>query len=177
MISRQSNSSLAISLLAVVVGMLMLAYASVPLYRLFCNTTGFGGTAIASLKTPHIITNRVIVVRFDANVSPNLYWSFKPLLHDISVKVGEEKTIEYGAKNLGSKPSTGTATFNITPVKAGKYFNKLQCFCFADQMLKPYQEQRLGVTFFIDPAINDDSDLDDIHTITLSYTFFPVQGR
>jgi len=172
--SPRSNVSLAFSLLAVVAGMLMLAYASVPLYRIFCQSTGFGGVAEATSKKVHPVINRIVTVRFDANVGQGLDWDFKPVQTQVEVKAGEEKHIEYSARNRAFRKSTGTATFNITPVKAGIYFNKIQCFCFTQQALKPGEEKRLGVTFFIDPAMNDDRDLDEVHTITLSYTFFPV---
>jgi cytochrome c oxidase assembly protein subunit 11 len=174
--NNKRNVSLALSLSAIVAGMLMLAYASVPLYRLFCQTTGFGGVAqVTKISSPNLTSERIITVRFDANVSPVLPWFFAPATQDISLHIGEQKQINYIAKNLGSRTVTGTATFNITPVKAGKYFNKIQCFCFTEQLLKPHEKKNLGVTFFIDPAINNDPDLDDVHTITLSYTFFPLQ--
>lgn len=173
---KNKNTSLALSLAAIVVGMAMLAYASVPLYRLFCETTGFGGRATQTEKAlPAQASSRVVTVRFDANTSPQLVWDFKPAINDMQAPVGKEMRMYYTAKNIGSERSVGTATFNVTPVKAGKYFNKIQCFCFNEQPLDPGQLKEMDVTYFIDPAINDDRDLDDVHTITLSYTFFPLK--
>lgn len=173
--SAKRNLSLALSLAAFVLGMVMLAYASVPLYRIFCQTTGFGGVATRDATTRHTPSDRAMVVRFDANVNPALPWSFRPAQTDVMVRVGEEKHIDYIARNESNRTTRGTATFNITPTEAGPYFSKIQCFCFTEQELKPGEEKRLGVTFFIDPAINNDRADDEIRTITLSYTFFPVQ--
>lgn len=174
---KKNNASLAISLLALVAGMFMLAYASVPLYRLFCKATGFGGVATATYQAPSAVLPRIITVRFDANVSTQLGWKFYPQKKELSVHMGEKNTIEYVAQNNRNTTTLGTATFNISPVKAGIYFNKLQCFCFTRQTLAAHQSKHLGVTFFIDPAINDNPDLADVHTITLSYTFFPVKEK
>jgi cytochrome c oxidase assembly protein subunit 11 len=175
--TQKHNTSLGLSLAAFALGMLMLAYASVPLYRMFCLATGFGGVAIRDTLNTHETLPRTINVHFDANVNSALAWSFKPAQESVSVKLGEQKYIEYIAQNLGSAPVTGTATFNITPVKAGGYFDKIQCFCFTEQTLKAHESKRLGVTFYIDPTMAQNHDLDDINTITLSYTFFPVQKK
>ncbi len=176
MSSPNRNLSLAFSLGAAALGMLMLAYASVPLYRLFCVATGFGGVAQRT-ETPDAVPvyDRAITVRFDANVAPALDWKFEVAQKDITLKVGEKKTIDYIATNNGNFASQGTATFNITPVKAGKYFHKIQCFCFSDQTLKPQETKKLNVFFYIDPDIMKDRDLDEVSTITLSYTFFPLK--
>jgi cytochrome c oxidase assembly protein subunit 11 len=173
--SSRRNLSLALSLAAFAVGMVLLAYASVPLYRVFCRATGFGGVAARETVKRHKPTDRAMVVRFDANVNPGLPWSFRPAQTDVMVRVGEEKHIDYIARNDSNHTTKGTATFNVTPTEAGPYFSKIQCFCFTEQELKPGEEKRLGVTFFIDPSINDDRTDDEIRTITLSYTFFPVQ--
>lgn len=177
MTSPRKNLSLALSLAAFVLGMVMLAYASVPLYRLFCQATGFGGIAQQDAHTSGSVIARTVTVRFDANVNRALPWSFTPAQSQVTVKIGEQKHIEYIAENLGDFTSTGTATFNITPVKAGRYFDKIQCFCFTQQTLKPHETKRLDVTFFIDPAMAKDHDLDDVSTMTLSYTFFPVERK
>jgi cytochrome c oxidase assembly protein subunit 11 len=177
MTTNKNNTSLALSLAAFVLGMVMMAYASVPLYRLFCQATGFGGVAQRAAEGLGSMTSRSITVRFDANVNSALAWSFKPAQTQVSVKLGEQKQVEYIAQNLGSAATTGTATFNITPVKAGGYFNKMQCFCFTRQTLGPHETRRLGVTFFIDPEMANNHDLDDVNTITLSYTFFPVDMK
>jgi cytochrome c oxidase assembly protein subunit 11 len=175
MTAQKSNASLALSLAAIVAGMVMLAYASVPLYRLFCQATGFGGVAQKDASHSRAIEGRTITVRFDANVNVALPWSFKPAQNEVMVKPGEEKQIEYIAQNLGDSPSTGTATFNVSPVKAGSYFDKIQCFCFTSQTLKAHESKRLSVRFFIDPLMLKNHDLDDVNTMTLSYTFFPAK--
>jgi cytochrome c oxidase assembly protein subunit 11 len=178
MSAKNRNASVALSLLTVACGMLMLAYASVPLYRLFCQATGFGGVAQASRIHPHADAKaRLITVRFDANVSPQLDWTFYPEKREITVHVGEESHIDYIAQSHMDSPTTGTATFNVLPVKAGIYFNKIQCFCFTKQTLAAHAKRRMGVTFFVDPAIGSNPDTNDVRTITLSYTFFPVDDK
>lgn len=161
---------------AIALGMLMLAYASVPLYRLFCETTGFGGKAVqAEAQNAIPVLNRSLTVRFDANISPGLPWAFAPAQKDITLKVGEKKHVEYISSNKADVPTQGTAIFNVTPVKAGKYFSKIECFCFTDQTLQPGETKHMPILFYIHPDIAKDSDLDDVSTITLSYTFFPVK--
>lgn len=176
MTSPNNNRTFALSLAATALGMLMLAYASVPLYRLFCNATGFGGIAQpTTVSAPIPVISRPVTVRFDANVSPELSWNFAPLQNSVTVHIGEKKHIEYSATNTGQAASVGTATFNISPVKAGKYFHKIQCFCFSEQPLSPQENKHLGVDFYIDPEMVKDQDLDEVDTITLSYTFFPLK--
>ena len=159
-----------------VAAMVGLAFASVPLYRLFCQVTGFGGTpmrvdeAEAALRP----TGKIVSVRFDANVSSALPWEFKPERHVERVAVGARDMAFYTAKNMSDKPITGTATFNVTPTQAGQYFSKIQCFCFTEQTLKPGEEMRMPVVFFVDPKILEDKDARQISEITLSYTFYPV---
>jgi cytochrome c oxidase assembly protein subunit 11 len=174
---RNRNTSLALSLAAFAAGMVMLAYASVPLYRIFCQATGFGGVAQKDAAASRHIGTRSVKVRFDSNVNQMLNWSFRPAQQEVTVRLGEEKHVEYIAENLGDAPSTGTATFNVTPVKAGGYFDKIQCFCFTKQTLGPHETRHMGVTFFVDPQMSANHDLDDVNTITLSYTFFPVDKR
>ena len=174
-----SHSHPGLVLAGVAVGMLGLAFASVPLYRLFCQVTGFGGTtqvATAVPEAPVEATDRTMIIRFNADVDPRLPWSFQPNQRRVSVRVGETGVATYTARNLGYAPVAGTATFNVTPPKAGKYFNKLQCFCFDEQHLKAGQEAEMAVSFFVDPAIMDDRNLDEVKTITLSYTFFRTRG-
>lgn len=172
---QNKNTSLALSLAAIVAGMLMLAYASVPLYRLFCQATGFGGIARKTESVPGEVLARTVTVHFDANSSMELNWSFKPAMDNVTVKLGEQKQIDYIAENLNDVPSTGSAMFNVTPTKAGGYFDKIQCFCFSKQTLKPHEKRRMGVTFFIDPQMAKNPDLNDVRTMTLSYTFFPAK--
>ncbi len=148
------------------------AYAAVPLYKLFCQVTGFAGTTQKANSLPTNVSDRVIRVQFDANVGKGLSWDFSPLQREVSIKVGEEGIAFYTAKNLSNKHVKGSAVFNVTPVKAGYYFNKIDCFCFQEQLLAPGEEVKMPVTFFIDPEIIQESDMNDIKIITLSYTFF-----
>ncbi|HEY7809377.1 MAG TPA: cytochrome c oxidase assembly protein [Allosphingosinicella sp.] len=158
-----------------VLAMVGLAFASVPLYRLFCQVTGFDGTTMrAKGDAPGGIAGKNVGVRFDANTSPALPWHFKPEQAVKKVRIGERYMAFYLAKNLSDKPVTGSATFNVTPVWAGKYFNKIQCFCFNEQTLQPGEEARMPVVFFVDPKIVDDPDAAGVSEITLSYTFYPV---
>lgn len=173
--ANNKNRKTAIVLFSIVGGMVGLAFASVPLYQLFCQVTGFGGTTRvgeAPVKTVGQKQGRIITVRFDANVNSALPWQFKPLQKEIKVRVGDEVLAHYTAKNIGSDAVVGNATFNVTPFKAGPYFNKVECFCFSEQLLKPNEEIPMPVSFFVDPEIFDNPKTKDVHTITLSYTFF-----
>ena len=157
---------------AVVAGMVALSFASVPLYRAFCQVTGWGGTTMRAEKPADRVLERTITIRFDATVGQGLPWTFKPEQVSQTLHVGETGLAFYAARNLTDKPVTGRATFNVQPAKAGQYFNKIECFCFTEQTLKPGEAVSMPVTYFIDPAIADDKGLDDVQTITLSYTFF-----
>ena len=169
------NGTTVLVLASIVGGMVGLAYASVPLYRLFCQVTGYGGTPGKEAGTHVAVPGaREIVVRFDSNVSPKLAWRFKPDQRDVHLKVGETTLATYTARNLSDHAITGTALFNVTPYKAGEYFNKIDCFCFTEQTLEPGQEVSMPVSFFVDPEIYDDPTTRDVTTITLSYTFYPV---
>jgi cytochrome c oxidase assembly protein subunit 11 len=154
--------------------MLGLSYASVPLYRIFCQVTGFAGTPRTYSEASIEVASGSIEVRFDANVGQGLPWEFKPRDGKTTVRLGENAQIFYVARNTGSQAVAGTATFNVTPLKAAKYFNKVQCFCFTRQELKAGQTADLGVSFFVDPAIATDPATKDVSAITLSYTFFPA---
>ena len=154
--------------------MLGLAFASVPLYRLFCQVTGYGGTTMRADKAPAEILDRTVTVRFDANVSPGLAWTFEPVEKTVTVRLGETRVVEYRATNTGGVQTTGNATYNVVPDQAGSFFNKLQCFCFTDQSLAAGESMLMPVQFFVDPAMATDRDGQRIHTITLSYTFYPV---
>ena len=162
----------ALLLSAVVVGMVGLTYAAVPLYQLFCQVTGYGGTTQVAEAAPETVSDRVIEVRFNADVSNSLAWQFRPAQRSIDVRLGEQALAFYAARNESDVPTTGTAIFNVTPAKAGPYFNKVDCFCFDEQTLAPGQSADMPVSFFVDPALADDRNLNDITTITLSYTFF-----
>ncbi|MGQ3045813.1 MAG: cytochrome c oxidase assembly protein [Niveispirillum sp.] len=166
------NTRMALKLGVVVAGMVGLSFASVPLYDLFCRVTGFGGTTMVAQKAPDKALERVVTVRFNADVNNSINWEFKPDTHAVDVRVGEAMTIAYRAKNLEDRAVIGTATYNVTPEKAGQYFNKIQCFCFTEQKLEPGQSIDMPVNFYVDPAMADDPEMADVKTITLSYTFF-----
>jgi len=169
------NHHLALSILAIAIGMGCIAYASVPLYRLFCNATGFNGTTKRAEANHSQILTREITVTFNADVDPNLPWKFYPLQKKVTLKIGENKKIAYVAENLSDKPVTGQAVYNVTPEEAAAYFNKIQCFCFENKTLKAHQKIKLPVVFFIDSEIVKNKDLASLKTITLSYTFFKVK--
>ena len=152
--------------------MILLSFASVPLYRTLCQVTGWSGTTQNAAKNTSRVYDRVMTIQFNADVDPHLPWAFRPDLRQVKVKVGANAIISYSARNKGKLPVAGTAVYNVTPLKAGKYFNKIQCFCFKEQILQPGVKVHLPVTFFIDPKIMDDQNMSDIKTITLSYTFF-----
>jgi len=171
---RKSNLRLALPLAGLVFGMLGFAFASVPLYRIFCQVTGFGGTTQVAAGPADRVLEREVHVRFDANRDPSLPWQFEPVQREVVVQVGEQGLAFYRAVNRGSEPVIGTATFNVTPLKAGQYFNKIECFCFTEQRLDPGQSIDMPVTFFVDPRIAEDRNLDRVRTITLSYTFYRV---
>ena len=166
------NRRIALSLAGLVVVMVGLSYASVPLYNLFCRVTGYGGTTQRAEAASETVIDREIIVRFDANVS-GLPWSFRPEIPELRLKVGEMGQIAYLAQNKSGSANAGTATFNVTPASAGAYFNKIECFCFTSQALQPEEQVNMPVQFFVDPAMDDDKNLDAVRTITLSYTFFP----
>lgn len=161
-----------ITLSCLVAGMVMLAYASVPLYRIFCETTGFGGTTRRAESDTATIVNRIMRVDFNADTDPNLPWKFAPVQRFVDVKLGANTLIAYNAENLSNEPITGVATYNVTPHEVGRYFIKIQCFCFEEQMLAPHEKVNMPVSFYIDPAILDDPEARDITQVTLSYTFF-----
>ena len=159
---------------ALVIAMIGLAFASAPLYRAFCQATGFGGTTLRADKAPGAIAGKV-GVRFDANVHPGLPWRFEPEQNTVVVKPGAQAKIFYKAQNLSARAWTGQAVYNVSPDQVGKYFKKIQCFCFTEQTLKAGQSVDMPVVFFVDPKIKDDPDTKDIDEITLSYTFYPVE--
>ena len=159
----------------VVAVMLGAAFAAVPLYSLFCRVTGYDGTTQRAAAAPAAAIDRDVTVRFDANVAPGLSWRFRPLSGPITLKAGEVATATFEAVNLSAAETVGTSTFNVTPDETGAYFNKLQCFCFTEQKLGPGERVEMPVTFFVDPKIDQDPDLKGVHTITLSYTFFPAR--
>jgi cytochrome c oxidase assembly protein subunit 11 len=163
--------------------MIGLAYASVPLYRIFCQATGFGGTtgraeaaALPGTETLRALGGRTIKVRFDSNIAPGMAWRFQPRDRETVIKVGEKRMAFFTATSMAAVPTTGRAIFNVSPDVAGAYFRKIQCFCFTEQTLAAGETAQMPVTYFIDPAILDDPDAKKIDEITLSYTFFPVDA-
>lgn len=165
------------AVIAVIIGMFCLAYASVPLYSLFCKVTGFGGTTQKAATGSTVKGKKEIAVQFDANIEQGLDWVFKPMQREVKVRTGENALIFFYAENKSDEPITGMATFNVTPDKTGIYFNKIQCFCFNQQTLKPHEKVTMPVTFFIDPAIESDPTTEEVTTITLSYSFFKVKNK
>lgn len=159
-----------------VIGMTGMAYAAVPLYEMFCKVTGYGGTTKRVEQASDVILDKTIKVRFDANTGPGLAWTFEPVEREVELKIGETVQIMYKARNMASSATTGQATFNVTPQAAGAYFNKVQCFCFTETTLKPGEELEMPVVFFVDPEIVKPVETKGIHTITLSYTFFPHEA-
>lgn len=171
------NKRMAWGLVAFVACMIGMAYASVPLYKIFCQVTGLGGTTQRATSAPADTRERYITVSFDGNVDSALPWSFEPETRSMRVKLGEVANVKYFARNNGNKPLVGTATFNIQPGKAGQYFNKIQCFCFTKQKLEAGQVYEFPVQFFIDAALADDQNNNDVTDITLSYTFFLAKDQ
>ncbi|WP_285016767.1 cytochrome c oxidase assembly protein [Novosphingobium sp. fls2-241-R2A-195] len=170
----RSNRKVALTAASAALTMLGLGFASVPLYRIFCQVTGYGGTTqradeakAATVKD----SGRTISIRFDANVERNMPWQFKPLQRTDTVSIGARDMALFWAKNDSDKTVTGTASFNVEPEQAARYFNKIQCFCFTEQTLKPGEEVRMPVLYYVDPAILTDPDNKDVQQITLSYTF------
>jgi cytochrome c oxidase assembly protein subunit 11 len=165
------------ALVGVVVGMLGLTAAAVPLYRLFCQVTGYGGTTQRAETAPTEGLERTITVRFNADVDPDLPWSFQPAQRQIEVRIGEQSLAYYRARNRSDHPVVGQAVYNVTPFKAGPYFDKIACFCFEEQVLQPGEEVDMPVSFYVDPEILNDPSTRNMHTITLSYTFFLLEDE
>ncbi|AGH50572.1 MULTISPECIES: cytochrome c oxidase assembly protein [Sphingomonadales] len=174
----ERNRRVGLMATAIVGAMIGLGFASVPLYRMFCQVTGFNGTTqkAEGAKAPGAVVGKIVNVRFDGNVKPGMAWSFAPEEHVQRVAIGARDMAFYNATNNSDKPVTGSATFNVSPSQAGQYFTKIECFCFKEQTLKPGESVRMPVVFYVDPRILDDPDARDINEITLSYTFFPVDS-
>ena len=171
-LSHKRKRMMLVVLGGVACGMVGLSFAAVPLYDLFCSVTGFGGTTQTADAAPAEVGNRVMAVQFNSDVSNDVPWRFKPSQREVELRVGEVGLAFYTAINESNNTILGSATFNVTPLKAGIYFTKVDCFCFEEQVLRPGESAELPVTFFIDPDIVNDRDMDDVTTITLSYTFF-----
>ena len=169
------NARLAWTMVAVVGGMLGLSYAAVPLYQAFCRATGFAGTPLVAKEGERPVIARTVEVRFDTNTDANLPWRFEPEQRSVKVHLGEEKLVFFRATNRSQRPIVGTATYNVTPERTAGWFNKIQCFCFTEQLLQPGQAVDMPVLFFVDAEMNKDRRYDDVHTITLSYTFYEAK--
>jgi cytochrome c oxidase assembly protein subunit 11 len=159
-----------------VAAMVGVSYAAVPLYDMFCRATGFGGTPMVGTSAPASASDRTVAVRFDSNVSPSLNWRFVPETHEIKARLGEPQTVMFKVTNAGAAPSTGIATFNVTPEVVGGYFVKIACFCFTEQTLKAGETLESAVVFYVDPDMAKDANTKDIPAITLSYTYFPSKN-
>ena len=170
----RKNRNVAIKAVLFVAFMVGVAFASVPLYRIFCQVTGFGGTPMRADAAPGAVAGQV-GVRFDANINPALPWRFEPETTTVKIQPGAKMTVNYIATNLTARETHGTAGFNVSPASAGQYFSKIQCFCFTEQTLKGGQSVKMPVIFFVDPKIREDEATKHIEEITLSYTFYPVE--
>lgn len=170
--NRNARTATRMALLAL--AMLGLAFASVPLYRAFCELTGFDGTPLRAEKAPGAVAGQ-IGVRFDANINEALPWKFEPVEETVRIAPGARTQISYRATNMTARETTGRAVFNVSPPRAAPYFNKIECFCFTEQTLKGGQSVDMPVVFYVDPRIEDDPDTKSIDEITLSYTFYPVE--
>jgi cytochrome c oxidase assembly protein subunit 11 len=161
----------------VVAGMLGMSYVAVPLYSWFCRTTGFGGTTQVAKSAPSSVLGRSITVRFDSNVAGGLPWHFEPERASIDVKLGQVVTVYYNVINESARETFGQAGYNVSPPTVGAYFDKINCFCFTEQILKPGERREMAVVFYVDPALAKDAEQDDLNTITLSYTFYPSREQ
>jgi cytochrome c oxidase assembly protein subunit 11 len=172
------NRRVMIGALAVALASLSMGFAAVPLYRIFCQVTGFGGTTqrAENATGPGAVVGKTMSIRFDSNVTPGMPWQFHPERETQTVTIGQKSVAIFVARNLSDKPVTGTAAFNVTPTQSGRFFSKIQCFCFTQQTLQPGQEVRMPVIYYVDPAILADKDNKDVQQITLSYTFYPVEN-
>lgn len=168
------DNAVALACVATVVFMTGAAFAAVPLYKLYCQVTGYGGTTQRVIEPSHAMFDRTVTVRFDANVTPGMKWKFEPMQKTLDVKLGENALAFYKATNYSDHTITGTAAFNVAPDVAGAHFNKVQCFCFKEQTLAPGETVEMPVSFFVGPDIASDPDAAHLTQITLSYTFYPV---
>jgi len=173
----RKNARMGLIVLAIVIGMTLLAFASVPLYDLFCRVTGFGGTTQTATDLPDNIIDREITIKFNADSNRDLPWDFKPEMREITIKLGQRGVTSYSAYNKAATPTTGMAVYNVTPLKVGKYFHKIQCFCFDNQTLKAGEKVDMPVLFYVDPQMNEDPNMEDVTTITLSYNFFKSESK
>ncbi len=174
---KSKHKRTAIACVLFLTAMFGLTYAAVPFYGWFCSKTGFGGTTQVAQKPPGQVLDQTVLVRFDSNVAGDLPWRFTPKQRDMRVRLGELASAVYVIENLSNGKTAGMASYNVTPELAGRYFNKLQCFCFTEQTLKPHEKRELTVGFFVDPDLIKDKSLITLDTITLSYTFYAGKPR
>jgi cytochrome c oxidase assembly protein subunit 11 len=174
--NQTSNRTVVLSCVAALLTMGAATWAAVPLYRMFCQVTGYGGTPMRAEQAPMSVADRTIIVRFDANVVPGMPWEFQPEQRTLELKIGENALAFYKAHNTSKETVKGTASFNVSPDNAGAFFAKIECFCFTEQTLAPGESVDMPVSFFVDPSILEDRDARAIKEITLSYTFYPVTG-
>ncbi|MCB9963559.1 MAG: cytochrome c oxidase assembly protein [Rhodospirillales bacterium] len=174
---RRRNRRTGLWVLGIVVAMVGLAFASVPLYSLFCRVTGFAGTTrVATAGAAHKILDRQVTIKFNTDVNAALPWQFAPEVRSMDLKVGQDGLVNFIAENISSTPAAGTALYNVVPAKVGRYFNKIQCFCFSEQILQPGEHVNMPVLFYVDPAFDQDPYMKDVNVITLSYTFFRTES-
>jgi len=171
----RSNARTAAMLGGVAVFMVGLSFAAIPLYEAFCRITGFGGTPLRADAASERVLDETITIRFDANIDKKLPWTFKPVQTEMTLPIGESGLAFYTATNNSDKPVAGTSTFNVTPLKIGQYFVKMDCFCFTEQVLQPGESVDMPVSFYIDPEIRDDRETEEVQGITLSYTFYETE--
>ena len=157
---------------ALVAGMVGASFAAIPLYKIFCSVTGFGGTTQVARSAPRHALGRELTIRFDSNVAPGLPWKFVPEQNEIKLHIGEVATVRYKVINEAARAITAQASYNVTPTTVGAYFDKINCFCFTEQTMKPGETREMTVVFYVDPKIAGDRDQDPLNTITLSYTFY-----
>lgn len=174
---QNKNNKTALIVVGIVIAMIGVSFAAVPLYRIFCQMTGFGGTTMLAEKAPGAVGTRTITISFDARVDHSLPWDFKPEKRKMDVLVGQQGLMNFVASNVSAKTTTGTAVYNVTPEIAGRYFMKTQCFCFAEQALAPGKSGDFPVVFYVDPKILQDPEMDNVTDITLSYTFFATGSK
>jgi cytochrome c oxidase assembly protein subunit 11 len=171
------NRRTMVTLFGVVAGMIGLSFASVPLYDLFCRVTGYGGTTQVASAFPAQVLDRAMRVSFDAQAHKDLPWAFTPDVREVEVKIGQSGLVTFSATNTSDHAIVGTAVYNVTPAKLGKYFHKVQCFCFEEQVIEPGKTVQFPVYFFVDPALAEDRSMDDVTAVTLSYTFFKAPNQ
>jgi cytochrome c oxidase assembly protein subunit 11 len=170
-----SNRRTGITLLGIAAGMVALSFAAVPLYQIFCQITGFGGTPLRADAGSEIVLDETIKVTFDASIESGMPWTFKPVQHEMEIPIGETGLAFYTAHNPTDKPVAGTAVFNVAPFKVGPYFVKIDCFCFTEQVLRPGETVDMPVTFYVDPEIRTDRNTEEVKGLTLSYTFYETE--